>query len=275
MPATILAEIAERRRAAIRERKRDLADHLPPRPPEFGPARAGTFRRALARSGARTPLRLLCELKKASPSKGLLRADFDIEALAHAYQRGGAAALSVLTEPHYFQGDPSFLTRARAASGLPCLLKDFVIDPWQLEEAVSLGADAVLLIVALLPLERLEALVRQANARGLDALVEVHTEAELDLALEAGSDLIGINNRDLATFDVDPGVTLALRPRVPAGIPVVSESGIATAADIARLTHANVDAALIGEAFMRQEDVALAVRTLADAARASAADAPA
>ena len=268
MPATILAEIAERRRAAIAERRKAFASGLPPRPEAFGPARLGAFRRALARPDAAAPLRLLCELKKASPSKGVIRADFDPGRLAADYKAGGASALSVLTEPHYFQGDPSYLTRARAASGLPCLLKDFVIDPWQLDEAVSLGADAVLLIVSLLPMERLDSLVRQARMRGLDTLVEVHTDAELDLALAVGGDLIGINNRDLATFEVDPGVTLVLRPRIPAGVTVVSESGIATPEDVARLTRAHVDAALIGEAFMREPDVAAAVRRLADAALA-------
>jgi len=270
MPATILAEIAERRRASVTERKKAIGT-LPPRPPEFGAPRLGAFRKALHRPDAGAPLRFLCELKKASPSKGLLRADFDIEALARAFARGGAAALSVLTEPDYFQGDPSHLTRARAASGLPCLLKDFVLDPWQVDEAVSLGADAVLLIVALLPMDRLDALVRQARAKGLDTLVEVHTEGELDVALAVGGDLIGINNRDLTTFDVDPEVTLALRPRIPAGVTVVSESGIATAADVARLSAARVDAALVGEAFMRQDDVAAAVATMVSAARAAAA----
>jgi len=270
MPATILAEIAEKRRAAVAERKKS-AGALPPRPAAFGPPRLGVFRRAIARADMRTPLRLLCELKKASPSKGVLREAFDVEALARAYAAGGAAALSVLTEPDYFQGDPTYLTRARAASGLPCLLKDFVLDPWQLDEAVSLGADAVLLIVALLPLEGLDALVRTARAKGLDTLVEVHTEAELDVALEVGGDLIGINNRDLSTFTVDPGVTRALRPRVPSGVTVVSESGIATAEDIARLSAQRVDAALIGEAFMRQDDVQAAVSTLVSAARNAAA----
>ena len=275
MPATILAEIAERRRGAIAERRKAFASGLPPRPTAFGPARLGAFRRALARgvdgpTGGTAPLRLLCEIKKASPSKGVIRADFDPDKLAAEYRAGGAAALSVLTEPHYFQGDPSYLTRARATSGLPCLLKDFVIDPWQLDEAVSLGADAVLLIVALLPMERLDSLVRQARMRGLDTLVEVHTDAELDLALAVGGDLIGINNRDLTTFEVDPGVTLALRPRIPAGVTVVSESGIATAEDIQRLTGARVDAALIGEAFMREADVAAAVKRLVDAARTAA-----
>jgi indole-3-glycerol phosphate synthase len=267
MPATILAEIAERRRAAVADRKKAIGA-LPPRP--FDPPRLGAFRRALVRPDG-SPLRFLCELKKASPSKGVLRESFDVEAIARAYAAGGASALSVLTEPDYFQGVPSYLTRARTASGLPCLMKDFVLDPWQLDEAVSLGADAVLLIVALLPLDGLEALVRQARARGLDALVEVHTEAELDVALAVGGDLLGINNRDLSTFDVDPGVTLALRPHIPAGVTVVSESGIATPEDVQRLTTARVDAALIGEAFMREADVAAAVARMVAAARTAAA----
>jgi indole-3-glycerol phosphate synthase len=271
MPATLLAEIAERRRVAIAERKKAFASGLPPRPEAFGPPRLGVFRKALQRADASAPLRFLCELKKASPSKGVIRPEFDVTALARDYAKGGAAALSVLTEPAYFHGDPAYLTAARAASGLPCLLKDFVVDPWQLDEAVALGADAVLLIVALLPLDRLDALSRQARAKGLDTLVEVHTEAELDIALAVGGDLIGINNRDLATFDVDAGVTLALRPRIPAGVTVVSESGIATPEDVARLTAQRIDAALIGEAFMRQDDVASAVASLVTAARAAVA----
>jgi len=268
VPATILAEIAERRRAAVADRKRAVGT-LPARP--FDAPKLGAFRKAIARADAGIPLRFLCELKKASPSKGVLREAFDVEALARAYAAGGAAALSVLTEPDYFQGDPTYLTRARAASGLPCLLKDFVLDPWQLDEAVSLGADAVLLIVALLPMDGLDALVRTARAKGLDTLVEVHTEAELDVALEVGGDLIGINNRDLSTFIVDPGVTLELRSRIPAGVTVVSESGIASAEDVVRLSAQRVDAALIGEAFMRQDDVQAAVSTLVSAARIAAA----
>jgi len=271
MPATILAEIAEHRRAAIAERKKAFPAGLPPRPEAFGPPRLGSFRKALQRPDAAAPLRFLCELKKASPSKGVLRSAFDVEDLARGYAQGGASALSVLTEPEYFQGDPRDLTAARAASRLPCLLKDFVLDPWQVDEAVSLGADAVLLIVALLPLDRLDALVRHARALGLDTLVEVHTDAELDVALAVGGDLIGINNRDLSTFEIDPNVTLALRPRIPAGITVVSESGIATAEDVGRLTRARVDAALVGEAFMRQDDVAQALGILVAAARAAAA----
>lgn len=267
MPATILAEIAERRRAAVADRKRAVGT-LPARP--FDAPKLGAFRKAIARADAATPLRFLCELKKASPSKGVLREAFDVEAIARAYKEGGASALSVLTEPDYFQGDPSYLTLARGASGLPCLMKDFVLDSWQLDEAVSLGADAVLLIVALLSMDLLETLVRQARSKGLDTLVEVHTEAELDVALSVGADLIGINNRDLTTFDVDPGVTLRLRPLIPPTITVVSESGIATPDDVRRLTEARVDAALIGEAFMRRDDVRAAVSSMVEAAREAA-----
>jgi indole-3-glycerol phosphate synthase len=266
VPADLLATIAERRRARIAERRLLFPDGLPPRPPGLPPARAGAFRAALRRPSPSAPLRLLCELKRASPSKGLLREDFDVPALARAYAAGGATALSVLTEPDWFQGAPEYLTAARLASGLPCLMKDFIVDPWQLDDAVSLGADAVLLIVALLPLERLASLIRMAHARGLDALVEVHTEDELDVALGADADLVGVNNRDLTTFLVDPSVTLRLRPRMPAGVVVVAESGIATPDDVRTLAAAGVDAALIGEAFMRESDVAAAVARLAAAA---------
>ena len=275
MPADLLHRIAERRREALAERKPRFAGGLPPRPAEFGPARAGVLRSALRRPGPGVPLRFLCELKRRSPSRGLLREDFDVPALARAFRQGGASALSVLTEPDFFDGAPEHLTAARRASGLPCLLKDFVVDPWQIEEAASLGADAVLLIVALLPVAELEALQRTAWARGLDALVEVHTEAELDIALDLEANLIGINNRDLATFEVDPRVTLALRPRIPAGVTVVSESGIATADDVRALARAGVDAALVGEALLREADVEAGARELVraaeDAARAAGA----
>jgi indole-3-glycerol phosphate synthase len=267
VPANLLFTIAEKRRARVAERRGQRPAGLPPRPADLPPPRAGAFRAALRRATPDVPLHLLGELKKASPSKGVLRADFDVPALAAAYARGGATALSVLTEPDWFQGAPEFLTQAkRASGGLPCLMKDFIVDPWQLDEAVSLGADAVLLITALLPLDGLAALLGQARARGLDALVEVHTEAELELALGAEADLVGINARDLATFEVDPRLVLVLRPRVPAGVVVVAESGIASPDDIRALADAGVDAALVGEAVMRRPDVAAAVAEFAAAA---------
>jgi indole-3-glycerol phosphate synthase len=271
MPAALLYEIAARRREAVRDRRAGFPDGLPPRPIDLPPPRLGMFRAALRRATPAAPLRLLCELKKASPSKGLLRADFDPEAIARAYAAGGASALSVLTETDYFQGRPENLTLARRASGLPCLMKDFVIEPWQLDDAVHLGADAVLLIVGLLAGERLDQFIRMANARGLDALVEVHDEQELARALAADATLVGENNRDLNTFEVDPSLAVRLRAAIPEGVTVVAESGISTAEDIARLSAAHIDAALIGEAFMREPDVAQAARALAEAARAAVA----
>ena len=267
MPADLLATIAERRRVRIAERRSSFfAQGLPPRPPDLPAPRRGTMRAALRRASPADPLRILAELKKASPSKGVIRADFDVAALARACRDGGASALSVLTEPDWFQGAPEYLTIARRTSGLPCLMKDFVVDPWQLDEAVSLGGDAVLFIVALLPLDRLSSLLRMAGARGLDALVEVHTEAELDLALEAEADLVGINNRDLTTFEVDPTLAARLRPRIPPGIVVVAESGLMAPADVRAAALAGADAALVGEAFMRSDDVAGAVREFVTAA---------
>ncbi len=266
MPADLLATIAEKRRERIAERRLLFAAGLPPRPADLPAPRLGAFRAALRRATPATPLRVLGELKKASPSKGLLRADFDVAALARAYADGGAAALSVLTEPDWFQGAPEHLTIARGASGLPCLMKDFVVDPWQLDEAVSLGADAVLLIVALLPIDRLSSLLRMAWTRNLDALVEVHNETELDLAVAVEANLVGVNNRDLTTFEVDPTLVLRLRPHIPAGLVVVAESGIATPGDVRALAEAGIDAALIGEAFMRRDDLATAVAEFAAAA---------
>lgn len=266
MPADLLAAIAEQRRQRVAELKARFAAGLPPRPDDLPAPRAGAFRAALRRATPSAPLRLLCELKKASPSKGVIRAEFDPPALARACAAGGATALSVLTEPDHFQGAPAYLTEARRASRLPCLMKDFLVDPWQLEQAASLGADAVLLIVALLDIDRLGALLAQARALGLDALVEVHTEAELDVALSTEADLIGVNNRDLTTFRVDPGLVLRLRPRIPAGIVVVAESGIAAPDDVRALAAGGVDAALIGEALMRRPDVAQAVAEFAAAA---------
>jgi indole-3-glycerol phosphate synthase len=271
MPATLLREIAGRRREALLARRAAMPEGLAPRPPDVPPAKLGGFVGALRRPGEAAPLRLLCELKKASPSKGLLRADFDPAALAREYAQGGATALSVLTEPDYFQGAPENLTIARRAARLPCLMKDFVIEPWQLDEAVSLGADAVLLIVGLLEGERLPQFVRMAHARGLDALVEVHDDEELARALAAEARLVGINNRDLNTFEVDPTLALRLRASIPRDVTVVAESGIATADDVRRLSDAGIDAALIGEALVRQADVVQATRALADAARAAVA----
>jgi len=205
---------------------------------------------------------IIAELKKRSPSKGEIRPDFDPVACARAYADGGAAALSVLTDERYFGGQLDFLEKVRAAVPLPLLRKDFVIDPSQVDEARVAGADAVLLIAAALEPAALKSLSARARALGLDALVEVHDEAELEVALEAGAELLGINNRNLRTFETDLAVTERLAPRVPRGVLLVAESGIFHARDLARLARAGAHAFLVGESLMRQPDLASALRTL-------------
>jgi indole-3-glycerol phosphate synthase len=219
------------------------------------------FRRALE-SKARGSFALIAEIKKASPSKGLIREDFRPAEHALAYQHGGAACLSVLTDAPYFQGHEDFLADARRAAVLPVLRKDFIIDPWQVAESRAIGADAVLLIVAALdhgPMAEIEA---AAIERGMDVLVEVHDEAELERAARLRSRLIGINNRDLKTFRTDLATTERLAPRAPEGALLVSESGIASHGDLARLSAIGVRAFLVGETLMRQPDLATATRTL-------------
>jgi indole-3-glycerol phosphate synthase len=207
-------------------------------------------------------VRFVAEVKRASPSRGVLAAEFDPTARARAYAEGGATALSVLTEERHFQGSPAHLRAVAAAVPLPALQKDFTLDDYQLFEALELGASAVLLIAALLPRHRLAALREAAAALGLDALVEVHDRHELDEALAAGADLVGINNRDLRTFEVSLENTVRLLPHVPQGVTVVGESGILTRADVLRLEGAGVDALLVGEALMRSPDPAARLREL-------------
>ncbi|MEP7207345.1 MAG: indole-3-glycerol phosphate synthase TrpC [Casimicrobiaceae bacterium] len=205
---------------------------------------------------------VIAEVKKASPSKGLLRPDFDPAAIGRSYAAGGATCLSVLTDRAYFQGAPEYLDAARGASGLPTLRKDFVIDPYQVAEARALGADAVLLIVAALSDDELGELEAAADAYGLAVLVEVHDAAELDRALRLKTPLVGINNRDLRTFEVRLETTLDVLARIPADRIVVTESGIHDASDVARLRAAGVGTFLVGEAFMRAADPGAQLRAV-------------
>ncbi len=217
------------------------------------------FRQALLADEA---VALIAEVKKASPSAGVIRQDFDPVAIALAYERAGAAAVSVLTDAEFFQGSAEFLERVRKAIKLPVLRKDFILDELQVLQARALGADAYLLIAAALEPDELAGLMTTGRELGMDPLVEVHDERELETALEAGADLVGINNRDLRTFEVDLEVTERLAARVPEGVAVVAESGIKTRADIARLKAFGIDAVLVGETLMRAEDVEAAARQL-------------
>ena len=220
------------------------------------------FRAALERRAAPGRPALIAEIKKASPSKGVIRADFDPPALARAYAEGGAACLSVLTDGPSFAGDDAFLAAARDASGLPVLRKDFLVDPWQVAESRALGADAILVILAMVDDALAIELLAEARRFGMDAVVETHDEAEADRALALGADLIGVNNRDLRSFAVDLAVTERLAPRIVPHALLVAESGIFTPADLRVLADAGAGAVLVGEGLMRQADVAEATRTL-------------
>ena len=257
----ILNRILARKRDEVAERsvKAWLAE-LRTRVGDLPPTR-GFFNALAVRVADRRPA-VIAEIKKASPSQGVIRADFQPAQIARSYEAGGAACLSVLTDVDFFQGADAYLVQARSACGLPALRKDFVIDPWQLYEARVIGADCVLLIVAALDDAMLRELLALADELSMDALVEVHDAVELERALATEANLIGINNRDLRSFQVSLDVTLALKDKVPAGRLLVSESGIRTPEDVARLRASGVHAFLVGEGFMRAPDPGLELARL-------------
>ncbi len=274
---TVLATILRTTRAAVETAKglvpvagleRRAREH---RPRGWAAAlRRGPQRQVLVDGAERRPEALgpaiIAEIKKASPSKGLIRGDFNPEWLARRYRAGGAAALSVLTDEPFFQGSLRNLELASEATPLPCLRKDFMVDEYQIVEARAHRADAILLIAAALANDELKRFAQAAHALSLDVLVEVHTADELDRVLDAlgesGADAIGVNNRDLKTFEVSLETSLALVERIPAGVVRVAESGISDAADIAKLREAGFDAFLIGESLMRQPDPGAALAEL-------------
>ena len=255
--ADILSEIAAYKRefVADRQRQRSLADVRAHARDTPAPA---DFAGALAADG----IVLIAEVKKASPSKGVIRADFDPEWIADAYAANGARCLSVLTDEAYFQGCDAYVQMAKEVAGLPVLRKDFTIDEYQLYEARVIGADAILLIAALMDSSQLDDYLGLAGELGLGALVEVHDDDELLRAKVAGAGLVGINNRDLRTFATTIETTFALLPQVSKGAVVVSESGIGDRGDVERLEAAGVDAILVGESLMREADIGAKVREL-------------
>jgi indole-3-glycerol phosphate synthase len=272
--STILDTILRRKGEEVAARRARVPQaELEARAAAMPPARG--FAAALEARAAAGEAAVVAEVKKASPSKGVIRADFDPAAIARSYEAGGAACLSVLTDADFFQGSEASLQQARAACALPVLRKDFTVDPYQVAEARAIGADCILLIVAALDDARLRDLAAQAMALGMDVLAEAHDAAELERALRVPSaagrePLLGVNNRDLRTFEVSLDTSIRLRAMLPPGRRLVAESGIATPADVRRLRDAGIGTFLVGEAFMREADPGAALHRLFFAAGAAA-----
>ncbi len=257
----LLARILATKRRELAETRRAVPDAEMERRARAAPAArdfAGAIR---ARLAAGRPA-VIAEIKRASPSKGLLRESFDPAAIASSYAEAGAACLSVLTDQDYFQGAPEHLHAARAACALPALRKDFIVEPYQVLESRALGADCILLIAAALETSAMRALEKQAHELGMAVLVEVHDAAELEAALALETPLLGVNNRNLRSFETTLDTTIGLLPKIPAGRIVITESGILAQADVARMRSHGVNAFLVGEAFMRAPEPGEALRRL-------------
>lgn len=249
----ILDKIVESTRERV---ERDKKAGLPPQSKKL--QNPFQFEKALRQPG----FHFICEVKKASPSKGVIAEDFPYLDIAKDYEEAGASAISVLTEPEYFLGSDQYLVEIREDIKIPLLRKDFTIDPFQIEQAASLGADAILLICAILSPSQLSEYIKRADEYGLSCLVEAHSEAEVEMALAAGARIIGVNNRNLKTFEVDITLSERLRKLVPPNVLFVSESGISSPEDIVKLREIRADAALIGERFMRVSDKKTAIAKL-------------
>jgi indole-3-glycerol phosphate synthase len=257
----ILDEIIKKTRERVERRKKEYPLEWLGRSLAYNPYVPRSVHEAL-QSTPDDPYKIIAEIKKASPSKGVIREDFDPVAIAKEYEAGGANALSILTEPDFFQGDIEYITQVRRYVPMPLLRKDFIIDKYQLVEALVYGADFVLLIAKALSRKELKELLEYTRHLGMEALVEIHDKADLVKAIFAGADIIGINHRDLETFEVDLGLSEKLIPLIPKGKIIVAESGISTHEQVKALHDIGVDAFLVGEHFMRQDDIATAVRRL-------------
>ena len=257
----ILDEIIKKTKADLEKRKKDYPLEWLGRSLAFNPFMPKDVKGAL-RSTEDNPYKIIAEVKKASPSKGVIREDFDPIKIAKAYEVGGADALSILTEPHYFQGDKEYLGMIRRYVPMPLLRKDFIVDEYQLVEALAFGADFVLLIAKALSRKELKSLLEYSRHLGMEALVEIHDKADLTKAIFAGADIIGINHRNLETFEMDMSLSQKLIPLIPNGKIIVAESGINDHETVVELSKVGADAFLVGEHFMRQDDISGALKQL-------------
>ncbi len=257
----ILDEIIKKTKSDLEAKKLKMPTEWLGRSLAYNPYQPRDAKEAL-RATEQNPYRMICEIKKASPSKGVIRADFDPLLIAKEYEEGGADMFSILTEPHFFMGDLEYIPMVRRYSGVPILRKDFIIDEYQILEALVYGADLILLIAKALSQSELKKLLEYTRHVGLEALVEIHDEEDLTKAIFAGADIIGINHRNLETFEMDMSLSAKLIPMIPNGKIIVAESGISTHEQVVELSKIGVDAFLVGEHFMRQNDIAAEVKKL-------------